>query len=530
MDKQKYTAMQILQIRGSFIYFVMLALIAVIATSFQVISKVPLSGILFPLMLNITAITLAFIIYRRKSALKNVTVLIWIIGFITVTAPIMGKYNYIKTIGNIPEAWTFSMESHNTTIYVVIMMVLLQLHFNKKLFVFFSVYGIANWLVFIALALAHGANVHIQAMDGNIPLHGVIMTREAFFVIIVILILRLTYRNIPLVFEFDERTTAQRRVIEDQARAQLDITAEITDSMGDLFKQVDHQNGLVTSFNDKMQSQTATFEELSASLEELQASAESIHKSSVNLIDGNVKMEEIVTEFKNIKQETRTNLETTYANISNVVEMTNISNTKLAEVENTIGLIKEQGQKIAETVSIITEIADRINLLSLNASIEAARAGEFGRGFAVVADEIGKLAFQTSESIKDVEKVLLENRKITTDGVDVINDTAGLIKKLINHMGESSVKVRMLQDSLLVEEKYIRIIIDQMSANIDLARSIGTGTDEQKTAIISSSEAVEHVNGIVFTMAREVQELANISANILESANGLIEKARKAVV
>jgi len=528
MEHQHYTARQVLEIKGSFLYFLSVIFILVLGVIFQFLANVDIRDILRPQLLGIPLALMSYLIYRRKKGLKKATVLSYAVGFLSLIAPILAKYNYASANnwGN----WTFAAQSYNTSIMLIFFIVILQWQYNKRLYAICTFFGVLNWIVFLYMAYSNGAAFSWDAFIGGRPVtDGIITLREFFFVIVSVGLFYVSYRNIPIIDEYDGRTTAQRKVIEEQAESQREVARDIKARMGDLLVQVGEQNRLVVSFNENMQSQAATFEEVSATLEELLSSAENIHDTSNSQLDGNVKMETIVNEFRDIKTETKSNLKATFDNIENVVAQTSVSKESLIEVEKTITSIREQSSKIGDTISIIIDIADKINLLSLNASIEAARAGDYGKGFAVVADEIGKLASQTTESIKEIEKVLQENVKITADGVGVINKTAELIKGLIGNMVESSNKIKVLQESIMVEEKYINIIIEQMLNNIDLAKNIGLGTDEQKNAIQNTNDAIAHVNEIVAQMVTEIQYLAGTSKNILDNANALMKRAGEAV-
>ena len=168
-------------------------------------------------------------------------------------------------------------------------------------------------------------------------------------------------------------------------------------------------------------------------------------------------------------------------------QITSAADSARAKVEE----LNTHGENIQAILGLIEDIADRINLLALNASIEAARAGDAGRGFSVVAEEVRKLADETTKAISQVHKTITSLRGGVTEA-------QGSMTSVFEAVGSGEENVTATQDLLndIIEGS------TQISQNIE---EIATIAGEQSMTVAKNNEQVGEIKGIANNLLNETQ-------------------------
>jgi methyl-accepting chemotaxis protein len=102
--------------------------------------------------------------------------------------------------------------------------------------------------------------------------------------------------------------------------------------------------------------------------------------------------------------------------------------------------LKSHTERIGEILESIKEIADRSDLLALNASLEGLRAGEAGKGFTLVAAEMRRLAENIKGSVADIKELLSDIRESALSSVLAIEEGTRLSERTT----DSALKITLI--------------------------------------------------------------------------------------
>jgi methyl-accepting chemotaxis protein len=193
----------------------------------------------------------------------------------------------------------------------------------------------------------------------------------------------------------------------------------------------------------------------------------------------------------------------------------------LVEMNDSIKKIEKTYDSMKSIIAGIHDIADRINLLSLNASIEAARAGESGKGFAVVASEVSKLAEQTSVSIKQSDTLMKEIKKQLNESAEVIVKSTHNFKEMFSKFSEIALQVNQFSTTINAQIDNYQTFGNTILEINEGSEQINSNTNSQKLSINEILKVIDLVNRNIQTFADRSTDLKEISTEAERVVNEL---------
>jgi len=409
--------------------------------------------------------------------------------------------------------------------------------------VFSSVFISSRKLLFtlcIAFFLSFLGYLFLIAIPGNRAL-GEALTEE-FTVFPFIAVTSITFGLIAIRIIFDRvvgsaiaameesrRREAWARGLTESSFAQMSRTEslladarETSEASRIINENVQAIDGSFSVLNGKAGTAAAALEKVRAAALEMTDLA---RNQSSQVDESGAAIEEMVASIKNVSSVIASRAE----GVNALNDKARSGESKVQETMEAFGKVRHLLDGIRDLAGVISDIADRTNLLAMNASIQAAHAGEAGRGFAVVAGEVRTLSESTSVSAGTIAtniNDLLSAFGLVGNSLDQTLKSFGEIAGEIEHFSGAIGEIGRNASELEVGSRGI------LSSTTSL-RQIAARVDEQsrdvQRAQESIGEAIGGITDLASEISRETKEITNGTNRITTSMKDIHDLAEALV-
>ncbi len=308
------------------------------------------------------------------------------------------------------------------------------------------------------------------------------------------------------------------KIAAERAGSLESIVDTVTEISNELLQMSREMNEIGESYRQYSDEQAERTEGITAMMRDLTGASEMIGKSSDRQEAEGEKILELVNVLTESQKLVHDESSIARKNIDIISQSTSESEETLNKTVQKMVDINEGGKDISNFISIINDISDQINLLSLNAAIEAARAGEAGRGFAVVSDEVNKLATATSENAREISEKVSRITLDIEEGLSMVMELKSIIEQIFNLVNQINTGIEIVVDKVAEQSTAINTVSRQSSVINEISRDVAKSINEQTGSMEDSLASVQR-------LAEMARDIADSNRKILEFTRTINEKA-----
>ncbi len=288
------------------------------------------------------------------------------------------------------------------------------------------------------------------------------------------------------------------------------IVADIRNSASSLKSIVGETKNLCSDVANGADVIDTVVSELSETACSLDTTIQSINDQIINI--GHI-IESVASSIDSLNESSRMMNEISENSSKDLADVYEASKQSVSSAENIsehMSKLNEAITRVTTATDMISGIANKTRLLSLNASIEAARAGESGRGFAVVADEIGALAANSAESVKQINEIVEDIISLSSESSKVIGEIGGIISAE--------------QEKVMQTRESFNMLKDQVTSSVTQITNISNDTESLTAAKAAVVSAISDLSAIAEENAASCQECSASVSNIATTMGTVSEK------
>jgi methyl-accepting chemotaxis protein len=271
---------------------------------------------------------------------------------------------------------------------------------------------------------------------------------------------------------------------------------------------------LMGALDEMVKSISKMIAEFKIAIENIVDASQALQAVAVQISEGSTEQASSTEEVSSSMEEMVSNINQNTDNAKQTEKIALQASNDINEGNKAVSITVDAMKKIADKISVIGEIAEKTDLLAINAAIEAARAGEQGKGFAVVAAEVRKLAENSQVAAKEIDE-------LSKSSVKIADESGKLLQKIVPDIQKTAVLVQEIAAAS----------IEQNSG----AGQVNNAVVQLSAVTQKNASAAEEMSSSAEELASQAEQLQEIIAfyktdNSGESARARQQKQKKVQV
>jgi len=312
-----------------------------------------------------------------------------------------------------------------------------------------------------------------------------------------------------------------------EGNLQVKVETDLTDEIGKMGR----------SMMSMIVNLTKIVERIKAGAEDISVASSEVSSSSEMIAQGANEQASSAEEISSSMEEISASISQNNTNAHEATNIAQSASSKATEVSYSFEKMMASLNLITDKISIIHEIAEKTDLLAINASIEAAKAGEHGKGFAVVANEVRQLAIRCSNAADEIDKISVdtvsvsgESAKLLEGLVPEIKKTTSLIQEISAASTEQDTGAHQINQAL---QQFTTVTQQNSASSEELAASAANlkslSVELKKTISFLMIEGEENneIDGLIEMMDKYNSEIEKIKRRIKSKDQGATKTNRK---